>query len=299
MRSFPRLIVLLGVLALLAACATAPTTEEGQPPAAGDVPPASIEPTQADEPAEPQPSEEETVEAEPTAEPTGEPTAGPPPEPQRIEFEAEDGTPLVATFYPPVGQNAPGLLLMHQAGSSRAVWEPYAPLWQDGSAVPGISFGVLAIDFRGHGESGGSGQGFDGVRLDARAALALLRTLPGVDPERIALIGASIGADAAVDECGEGCIAAVPLSAGGYLGLPFNDALALLLAAQNPSVLCVAAQDDGQSAAICEGGTSVGLDDYRVQIYPGGAHGTFMFDEAYDPPLFDLINSFLGEVFAG
>ncbi|GAB4469967.1 MAG: hypothetical protein Kow00124_05650 [Anaerolineae bacterium] len=288
MRSPLCLIVLVGMLVLLVACTPAPAAEESQPPAAADVLPASTEPPQDVEPVEPQPI---------GAGPAKAPAAGPPPEPQRIEFEAEDGTPLVATFYPPAAENAPGLLLMHQAGSSRAVWEPYAPLWQGGSAVPGVSFGVLAIDFRGHGESGSGG--FEGVRMDARASLALLRTLPGVDPDRIILIGASIGADAAVDECSEGCIAAVPLSAGGYLGLPFNDALAALLAAQNPPVLCVAAREDGRSAATCEEGAAVGLADYRVQIYPGGAHGTFMFDEAYEPPLFDLINSFLSEIIAG
>jgi pimeloyl-ACP methyl ester carboxylesterase len=217
------------------------------------------------------------------------------PAPQRIEFASLDGTPLVATFYPPAHSGAPGLLLIHMLGSSREVWDPYALRWQDPQNGPAGGFAVLAIDLRGHGESGG-GRDRAAMVGDGSAALALLRTLPDVDADRIAIIGASIGADVAVDACAGGCVAAASLSPGGFSDVPYRQALEVLAAAQGPVVLCVAAQEDAPSPQTCDEGQGAGLADYRVQLYEGSAHGTDMLGENYDPPLFELLTAFLSEI---
>ncbi|NDJ34842.1 MAG: hypothetical protein GYB64_09250, partial [Chloroflexi bacterium] len=67
----------------------------------------------------------------PTDAPAGaEPTAAPVPTvagtlplealaPERIEFAAEDGTPLVGTYFPPAQPEAPGVVLVHMLNRSR------------------------------------------------------------------------------------------------------------------------------------------------------------------------------------
>lgn len=43
--------------------------------------------------------------------------------------------------------------------------------------------------------------------------------------DRMAIIGASIGADGAVNACGEGCLGAFSLSPGNYLALSYPDVM--------------------------------------------------------------------------
>lgn len=218
-------------------------------------------------------------------------------EPQRIEFESSDGTRLVGTFWPPAQAPAPGVLLMHWNPGDRSDWMMLAGLLQGvGMAGPSggsepRSYAVFAFDFRGHGESGGSSD-TDGYLQDANAALALFRSMQGVDPEHIVLIGASIGADAAVAACGDGCIGAISLSPGGYLGTPYAEALNAM---GDQPVLCVAAEGDEPARSACEEGESSGVTDYQVQMYEGNAHAMEMFDLAdQQPMLLDLIFEWLG-----
>ena len=220
--------------------------------------------------------------------------------PERIEFPALDGTILVGTFWPPApsAELSPGILLLHWAPGSRADWGTLAALLQ-GVAIAGgtsnsahDSFAVLAIDFRGHGESSGE-QDRPANIADTLVALDVLRTLPGVDPDRIVLIGASIGADAAVDGCGQGCLGAISISPGGYLGVPYGVALGELPEKQ---FLCVTAENDTASFHACNEGQEVSLDGYQMQLYDGSSHGMALFDIVDQPPfLTDLIFAWLNE----
>jgi dienelactone hydrolase len=218
--------------------------------------------------------------------------------PQAVTFKSTDGTDIAALYYPPARTPAPGVVLMHMMGGSKADWAQFATLLQ-GAAIAqagqGLqaaqSYAVLAIDFRGHGDSGGSSSDQPGKLGDAKAALEFIKAQPEVDKTRIVMIGASIGADAAVDQCGEGCIGAVSLSPGGFLGVPYNDALKALGA---KPVLCVASAGDTTSADTCTQGESAGLSDFQVQIYQGPAHGTAMFRISDQKPLLtDLLFAWL------
>jgi len=216
-------------------------------------------------------------------------------EPQQVQFQSTDGTPLAGTYLPPTQSPAPGLMLMHMMGASKESWGALPALLQgvgiahEGAQQP--SYAVLAFDFRGHGESGGNAGDRAGMLEDAEAALAYFQSLPGVDRDRIVLIGASIGADAAVDICSAGCIGAASLSPGSFLGSIYNDAL---LDLEDKPVLCVATEEDSHSAETCRGGEQAGLSDYQIQIYQGREHGTDMFAIAEQQPyLTDLLFEWL------
>lgn len=159
---------------------------------------------------EPAPVATETVTPTDTPEPTPTSTLPTPKEPQRIEFSAEDGTPLVGYHYPAAVTNSPIVVLMHWAPGDQQDWTKIHMVdWLTGTN-PGsfasqflpASYAAFTFDFRGYSESGGQ---FNpaGWLMDAKAAYETARSLPGVDPERVVGIGSSIGADAVVDACGD------------------------------------------------------------------------------------------------
>jgi pimeloyl-ACP methyl ester carboxylesterase len=170
-----------------------------------------------------------------------------------------------------------------------------------------LSFAVFAIDFRGHGESA-EAAGFDpaGFLQDAQAALATGKTLAGVDPARIITIGASIGADASVDACvtldgsnvaadqaNQGCIGAMPLSPGNFLGVSYTEAAARL--GDDPHdayVYCIAAENDANAPDLCR--AELGS-HHRPTIYAGGAHGINLLQPGLSPDIGQLILDFLLE----
>ncbi len=218
--------------------------------------------------------------------------------PQPVQFQSADGTSIAALYWPPVAAPAPALVLMHMMGGSKADWNQFAALAQgasiahsDTQPAGAVSFAVLAIDFRGHGDSGGTRDDRNGMLADARAALAKIQSMPDVDKTRVIMIGASIGGDAAVDACSDGCIGAISLSPGGFLGVSYNDALKSL---GGKPVMCVASVGDQLSAETCTGGESVGMADYQTQVYQGSAHGTAMFAiQDQKPLLTDLLFAWL------
>lgn len=209
-------------------------------------------------------------------------------EPQIVEFPSVDGTQLTGTYYPPANPDATVVVLMHMLNSDRTAWDEFANrLYQDGT------YAVLTFDFRGHGDSDGE---FDRPLAieDAKSALAYSQTLPGAAQDRVVLVGASIGSDAAVDACIDGCIAAASLSPGGWLGIPYDEALSQIT---DKPVLCVAAQNDGNTVETCESGQVVGMQTYDIHIYQGRAHGTSLFRvENQEPLIGDLLVDWLGRV---
>ncbi len=95
---------------------------------------------------------------------------------------------LTATLYRPAlptGAPTPGLVVGHGAGSRRSRHDEFCRVACAGGFV------VLALDFRGHGESTGVADG--PLELDLLAAAAHLRGLPGVENERVCYRGSSMG----------------------------------------------------------------------------------------------------------
>ncbi len=306
-------LILIGLI--ISACGTpttaAPPTATPAPPTATNTP---IPPT-----ATPAPPTET-----PTAEPS--PTPAHPPEPQRIEFQTEDGVQLVGYYYPASIEPAPVIVLMHWVGGSHCEWLGVNLVqWLQNRGLPegvtanpacanaeifitaplnlyppmseGSSYGVFTFDFRGHGESGGAkNQWLPSAWLkDSIAAVQTARALPGVDPNRVAAMGASIGADGAIDGCGEGCLGALSFSPGSYFDVRYATAVETLGKEKKPA-WCIAAKGDGESFPTCE---SASGDYYNKVIYEGKMHGMILFDPklTLDPNFRQTILDFLMLVF--
>jgi uncharacterized protein len=70
-------------------------------------------------------------------------------------------------------------------------------LFEGAERFAGAGFAVLTFDYRNFGESGGEPRQLVSIKdqlEDWRAAIRFARTLEGVNPERIALWGSSLGA---------------------------------------------------------------------------------------------------------
>jgi uncharacterized protein len=107
-----------------------------------------------------------------------------------LEFESA-GDVCAAWLYPAAGAaTAPAIVMAHGlSGTRRDGLGPFAERF----AAAGIA--ALVFDHRGFGDSGGEPDLFHPARQleDWRAALACARSLPGVDAERVATFGSSMG----------------------------------------------------------------------------------------------------------
>jgi pimeloyl-ACP methyl ester carboxylesterase len=120
-------------------------------------------------------------------------SAVPPPAPpgRIVHLVAGDGVPIAGSFWPGARPDSPAILLLHGVDSSRASFARHAA-W-----LNGLGYAVLAIDFRGHGESGAVQRSFGLYEArDAAAGLAFLRA--GMPGRRVGLIGTSLGGAAAL-----------------------------------------------------------------------------------------------------
>lgn len=243
------------------------------------------------------------------------------PEPQHINFQAADGVVLSGTYYPASSNPAPLVLLAHWAGGDQEDWFylgltawlqnrgqiPYEPARAYPFDTPyifpelphGLSLAVFTFDFRNFGQSqfveASQADLYRMWLLDAQAALALARQLPGIDPTRVAAVGASIGADAMVDACRETCLGVISLSPGSYLGIQYELAVQHLDQVGVP-VWCLAAEDDPLSAITCQ---NVSGKHFTTQIYPKGGHAMELFQERKNlqPSLGQVILNALLQIF--
>lgn len=322
MKNLLKITFLLILLTLLTACGETPsatTAPEAQSTQAG-YPPPQVQPTLAGYPA---PEEQPTQAPYPgpaTAVPPAQPVL--PPEPRPVTFQTSDGVTLQGAYYPPDAPQAPLVVLMHWAPGDQTSWDAIAPWlqnrglvggavggepWLDSSWFPamntGFPVGVFTFTFRG---CEGGCKNFDRAAwlLDAQAAMQQAILLPGVNPEAIVTIGASIGADGAADGCawlnqqGIGrCWGALSLSPGNYLTQDYPTVVTALGENVPPTpAWCLYATGDGESAGACK--TASG-ENYRAVEYEGNAHGMMIIAPDMAPNALELILEFLGLTLGG
>ncbi|HWM62761.1 MAG TPA: alpha/beta fold hydrolase [Solirubrobacterales bacterium] len=110
---------------------------------------------------------------------------------QDLVFRA-GGDECAAWLYPAAGdaESAPAIVMAHGlSGTRRDRLGPFAERF----AAAGVA--ALVFDHRGFGDSGGEPDLFDPARQldDWRTAIACARSLPGIDPARVATFGSSMG----------------------------------------------------------------------------------------------------------
>lgn len=102
-----------------------------------------------------------------------------------------DGVMLSGWYVP--SSHGGAVILRHGAGSTRADTLAHA------EALANEGYGVLMLDARGHGRSGGRAMDFGWYGdLDLRAGVDLLVAQPDVSAERIAVVGLSMGGEEAI-----------------------------------------------------------------------------------------------------
>lgn len=303
------LLLIVYVLAL-AACGTTP-----EPQAITQTPTTveeTVQPTEAATAAPP------TLTLTPTDTPT--PTLTPTviygPEPRAVEFQAEDGQVLQGTYYPSGKSPAPVIVLMHWARGDQGEWSAVARWLQNrgegGSDQPGaedwlnpawfpempedLSPAVFTFTFRGC-EGGCAEYPAADWLLDARAAMDTASQLEGVDGDRVLAVGASIGADGAVDSCywmnaaqGGTCLGAFALSPGSYLTVPYQDVVFELSAEDRARpVWCLFGKRDGGAAKTCRSGSQAQLMGWEHS----DEHGLELITQAWEPSALDYLLQFL------
>ena len=123
---------------------------------------------------------------------------GNPPGTERIPredvfFASGDGVLLHGWLIPPKGGGKPkGTVLFLHGTYGNIATNLSGPAW-----LSEEGFTVFTFDYRGYGRSDGTPT-FDGIHADARAALELLPSLPGVAPDRVAVVGQSLGGSVAI-----------------------------------------------------------------------------------------------------
>jgi dipeptidyl aminopeptidase/acylaminoacyl peptidase len=217
-------------------------------------------------------------------------------EPQTIKFESADKLEIIGTFYESPKANSPAVLLLHQWQSTRKSFDEFAKQLQ------AKGFGVLAIDGRGFGESVKTTDGktvsssrtddaVKEMKIDVDKAFNFLKQQKNVDATRVGIVGASYGSSLALIYAAENKqVKAVALLSPGinYFGnMPIEPAAKTF---GNRPLLLVAADDDKESAETVKKLKQSG-ENYELQIYPKGGHGTNLFGAKVG--LEDLLEKFL------
>ncbi|MBZ0266628.1 alpha/beta fold hydrolase [bacterium] len=221
-------------------------------------------------------------------------------DPADLGIATADGLELRATYYAAAGPG-PGVLLLHQCNGDRRAWTEVATAMAEGGMH------VLAIDFRGFGEStNGSNRAFRAQHQelwpqfddDVERSLSFLESLPDVNADRIGVMGASCGgSQALLTSLRNPEIRAVAFLS---TNLPWIDRTEVDAFEANTriAILSIAAVDDTDAASV-ERRMFAGSahPDSRLILYKGDRHGVTLFEQ--DPDLPGVIAAWFDTVLQG
>ena len=194
-----------------------------------------------------------------------------------VSIKTQDGFELAGSFYK--SNSDKGVILLHMLNRNRNDWNAFAEqLHKEG-------YNVLSIDLRGHGQSlkkDGrtvgwqifSAQDFNDMILDVKAAKEFLEEK---DINKISLIGASIGANIALNYAAEDIeIKTIVLLSPGldYRGVKTEDTAKDY---ENRPILIVASEDDEYSATSSKKLIELAVGKKELKMYTNAGHGTKMF----------------------
>ena len=207
---------------------------------------------------------------------------------ERVEIEGIDGLKLVGTLYTPGDSPSPWpvVILLHMMWGDRSSWEDFSIQLTD------AGYAVFTVDMRGHGDTGGE-LDWELAGNDLQQVWNYLGARPDIDEDRMAVLGASIGANLALVTGADNSNArtVVLLSPGlNYAGVETRDPL--LTYGERP-ILIVASQEDTYAADSSGRLEEIALGETRLVMYQGAGHGLHMFDR--EPGLADLVIDWLDE----
>lgn len=203
---------------------------------------------------------------------------------EEISFIVQDRTQIHGTVYIPKVANGFGVLCLHQLSLNRDSFSHFA------MRLAALGFLVMVLDLRGHGESvTRDGETFSYETMlpadfnkipgmDVEEAKEIFRDHYHIEPNNIGIVGASIGANAAlIAEARDPRIAfAVALSPGlDFRGLQPEGDIAQV---QKP-VLLVASRDDDyslNSATLLS--NMIPAAEKQLNVYEKAGHGTVMMN---------------------
>lgn len=196
-----------------------------------------------------------------------------------VTLATDDNVKLSADF---VKGNDQGIILLHMLGNDKSSWQDFRPK----------GYTVIAIDFRGHGDSEldltrFTDNDWKNLQLDVKAAASYLKENKVKD---IYIIGASIGANVAINYAAtDSAVKGVALLSPGmtYHGIHVSDAISKY----NGKVLLVASKEDDYSYQSVTKMNGINPKSELI-IYNGSAHGT---DMLADNPLKEKLLKWLKE----
>jgi len=214
---------------------------------------------------------------------------------ERITFLTDDGVTIVGDYQQGNGEgqhSGKAALFLHMMPATRQSWSALA------DRLAGDGFATLAIDMRGHGEStaGPNGTVLDRNTFSDEQQQAKIRDVEasvrwlmekGFAPTKIAIVGASIGANLAIAYAGsnEGIPAVVALSPGlDYHGVATESAAAAMPRSQK--LLLVASAEDEYALQSVRRLAQV-KEDAEVQEQVDGGHGSKMLEQI--PGFFEYV----------
>jgi alpha-beta hydrolase superfamily lysophospholipase len=230
--------------------------------------------------------------------------------PPQMDLVVPGGIP--ATFYVPgpapeaglrfpeppgAGNGPPAVLLVHGYTADRAAMSVLA------RRLANAGYGVLAIDVRGHGQNPRPfARDNEGANLfeDLSAAAEWLRASSWVDGTRLAVVGHSMGASAALRfaERDVGVDAAILISGGAWLLGPLRPPNALFIyAANDPKGIRDAAESISARLSGADGGevgSFAGRDAVRAVEMPGNDHSTILWSAAAAREMIAWLDASLG-----
>ncbi len=219
---------------------------------------------------------------------------------KKSRFVTEDGVEIIGSMWIPEQDQSPTVILLHMLGKTRADWDDMA------QSLVNKGYAVVSIDLRGHGEStkqDGSTidvlqfteDDFQNMVMDVEAVLKVLRKDVRIDSTRIAIIGASIGANVALQAAAaDPQIPVVVLLSPGkiYRGIRTDTAL---LDYGKRTILIAASDEDEYAANSSRYLRELAQGYSKLLMYNMIGHGTEMFNAATDleTEIFDWLDAYL------
>lgn len=206
---------------------------------------------------------------------------------------------IIGDFYPVPQKGAPAVALFHMMPATKESWKDIAKM------LNSAGFHCLAVDLRGHGESEGGTDGFKEFSdeqhqksiMDAGAAVGYLFSL-GVPMEKIALAGASIGANLSLQLQAEHpeIMASVLLSPGlNYKGIETEGLAKRLKETQSVFLAAGGINDEYSTESVAKIYNALKSKNKQLKMYKNAGHGTGIFKE--EPMLMDEIVEWLKKLY--